>query len=422
MTISNRINIIGRRSLLAGGAALVAAPAVHAPFVHAQGRNAGVALVIGNSKYQWEAQLPNVRRDAPDVAKRLQAFGFKTDLVQDAGRDAMRRAIDAFSSSARGANTAALYFAGHGAAWGKDTFLVPVDADLSNPETAKTLLPVNALSAGMDAANSRLLVFDNCRNNPADGWQQKEAEQSAFIGDLLASKPSAPNTLMLFSTAPGRIALDGPAGENSPFAANLLRQFDSGAVDLQTLPEKLRRDLLIATAGRQVLFDISTYGGSFRLQGTPGKTAAGGGWAGDPSKIVELTNAYAWSDQNGMKLPLGLIAHRPPANSPHAAKVGAFKFENQTPDGKVPGVIVVLSVEEKDAAEVIFLTRMGGRGGWRFVRPWLKGDTLSYEIRARGPEYTFKWKDANSGELRVLGPERGGRRPPPFTSQFTRLD
>ena len=55
-----------RRTLLAvGTGSLLAAPSV----IRAQASN-GVALVIGNSKYQWEAALPNVRRDAPDIAKR----------------------------------------------------------------------------------------------------------------------------------------------------------------------------------------------------------------------------------------------------------------------------------------------------------------------------------------------------------------
>jgi hypothetical protein len=44
--------VISRRSLLAVGAVL-AAPSI----VRAQNQN-GVALVIGNSKYQWEAPLP----------------------------------------------------------------------------------------------------------------------------------------------------------------------------------------------------------------------------------------------------------------------------------------------------------------------------------------------------------------------------
>ena len=75
---------IGRRGALAGATALFAAPAI----VRAQGAQ-GVALVIGNSKYHWEAPLPNVKRDAPDIAKRFQAMGLRTTLVEDAGGAAM---------------------------------------------------------------------------------------------------------------------------------------------------------------------------------------------------------------------------------------------------------------------------------------------------------------------------------------------
>src|SRR5471030_1379771 len=142
---------IGRRSIVVGIAGLLAAPAV----VRAQGQT-GVALVIGNSKYQWEASLPNVRRDVPEIAKRFQALGLKTELVQDVGRDAMRRAADTFIASSRGANLAAFYFAGHGAAFGRDTFLVPVDADLSDPSTVKTLLPVAALRDGLRSEERRV--------------------------------------------------------------------------------------------------------------------------------------------------------------------------------------------------------------------------------------------------------------------------
>ena len=99
----------------------MASPAV----VRAQGQASGVALVIGNAKYKWEAPLPNVKRDAPDIARAFQALGLKTELLQDAGNDAMRQALDKFATSSRGANLAAFYFAGHGAAWDKDTYLVP---------------------------------------------------------------------------------------------------------------------------------------------------------------------------------------------------------------------------------------------------------------------------------------------------------
>src|SRR5471032_2518631 len=253
---------MSRRMLLAGAGGLLASPAI----VCAQGSN-GVALVIGNSKYRWEASLPNVKRDAPDVAKRFQALGLKTELLQDAGQDAMRSATDKFASASRGANLAAFYFAGHGASWDKDTYLVPEDADLNNPSIVQTLLPVRAVNAAVKEASHRLLVFDNCRNNPADGWRQREAVRSSSVAktELAAAALNGPNTLVMFSTAPGRVAVDGPAGQNSPFAAMLLRQLAGQTVDLQVLPAKLRRELLIATDGGQVLWYQSTYDQPFVL-------------------------------------------------------------------------------------------------------------------------------------------------------------
>ena len=423
-------SVIGRRTLVAAAAPALAFPAI----VRAQAT--GVALVVGNSKYQWEASLPNVKRDAPDVAKRFQALGLKTQLVQDAGRDAMLRAIDGLAATARGTRFSAFYFAGHGAAWGKETYLVPADADLSAPGSVDKLVPIPTVTTALDGAGSRLMVFDNCRNNPADGWRQKESENAAFIGDIMAARPALPNTLMLFSTAPGRIALDGPAGQNSPFAGALLRQIDTGSIDLKTLPEKMRRELLLATAGRQVLFDISTFSAPFPLTGTAAKgSAVVGGWAGDPSKIIELPNSFAFSDQHGLRMPRGLVAHRPPAGSPLAGKAGAYSFENTVRGGaKVPGAIVLLSVEEQDAAEVILMTQMPGRGGgWRFIRPAIKDNAI--ELQGGFGRLAFKWTDDNSGTVTLSpldnkgvssgggGPAGGGvARVQVATSRFTRLD
>ncbi|MEI6200941.1 MAG: caspase family protein, partial [Enhydrobacter sp.] len=255
---------ITRRGIFAGVGGLLASPAI----VRAQGQN-GVALVIGNSKYLWEAQLPNVKRDAPDMAKRFQALGLQTVLLQDASLEAMRQAVEKFKAAASGANLAVFYFAGHGVTWANESYLVPTDTDLNTPGVVKTLIPVPSITEATQGAAHRLLVFDNCRNNPADGWRQLEAHRAATINQEAQSKLAAqsPNTLSLYSTSPGRVALDGPAGENSPFAAALLRQLEGQSVDLQTLPGQLRRDLLIATQGRQLVWDRSTYQQPFAFRG-----------------------------------------------------------------------------------------------------------------------------------------------------------
>src|SRR6185436_18971671 len=312
-------------------------------------------------------------------------------------------AVEKFKASARGADFAALYFAGHGANWEKDTYLVPIDADLSDPKAIDRLVSVNEIHKGMGAARHRMMVYDNCRNNPADGWQQLAAQRAAVINlekQEAAGRAPPPDTLTLFSTSPGRIALDGPPGENSPFCAALLRQFSQPA-DLQTLPQKLRRDLLTATKGRQVLWDVDTYHQSYMLKaGGAAVAARTSSWTVDPSRIIELPNVYAYAQQNGLPLPAGLIAHRPPSTSSDKIKVGSFKYTAVGPRGPYPGYIIVMSIEDGKTAEII----MGGnRVGpfWRFVTASVSGDTIEYQPRDQGGTFSFHWKDANGGTLNL---------------------
>ncbi len=418
--------------MLVAAGGLVSAPAV----LRAQGRTNGVALVIGNSKYAWEAQLPNVRRDAPDVAKRFESFGLKTELVQDAGRDAMNRALETFGTAANGANFAAFYFAGHGASWGKGTYLVPVDADLSTPGTVQTL--VNSLEPGKvtRGAANRLFVYDNCRNNPADGWRQLEAERNAVIAysseGERAGFAGGANSLVLFSTAPGHVALDGPAGQNSPFAAALLRQLNDASVDLQSLPSRLRRDLLLATQGRQVMFDRNNFAAPFAISGSPrpGSAAVGGGF--NPSSVVDLTKAYAYAHENGLPLPSGLIAYRPPGGSRDSQKVGSFQYARKSALGVDPALLVVLSVEEQQTAEIIMSVKgrfnqktqkLEGGSIWRYVIARVQGDRLEFVPRDGAERTMFDWRDANSGSFSTLNEQVGGQNKGVTSGlRFTRLD
>jgi hypothetical protein len=407
---------IGRRAALAGVGSLLAFPAIHA-----RAQTSGVALVIGNSKYQWESQLPNVRRDAPDIAKRFQAFGLQTELVQDVGLAAMRQALDKFGAASNGASLSAFYFAGHGVTTQDGTFLVPVDADLSNPSAVANLVGVGGAVRRMARAANRLVVLDNCRNNPADGWRQRAAEQQAGSRQAEGGNNDSdpPNTLVLFSTAPGRVALDGPAGQNSPFAASLLRQLGTGSVDLGTLPGRLRRDLLIATEARQVLWDRNNYQQPFVMSGPRAASAgAQGGWGNDPSRLLELNNAYAFAAQNGMPAPPGLVAHRAPAGSRDGQKVGSFKFTGPNQD---PAVLIVMSVDDQQTAEIIMLFRDNQRRAkWRFLRGTAAGDSVDFLRPEGNVRFNFKWSDANSGWVSMLTDSaKGGKM---GNQAFARLD
>ena len=398
--------------MIAGASTLLASPAVHA-------QTAGVALVVGNSKYQWEAQLPNVRRDAPDIAKRFQAMGMKTELLQDVGRDALRQAVDKFGVAARGAHLAAFYFAGHGATWGRETYLVPVDADLSTPSTVQTLLPVSAVQTAAAEAAHRLMILDACRNNPADGWRQVESQRNAVFSENRGG-PHPPNTLLMFSTAPGRVALDGPPGQNSPFAAALMRQLDAPKVDFSTLSGNLRRDLLIATEGRQVLFDRNSIQSAIALRGARLADATNNSsWARDHSKIMDLAGAYAFARENKFILPEGLIAHRLPAGSREAQMVGSYKYWSKYRVGTMPHVMIVMSAEHGQTVELILAGISEIGPFWRFVSGQLVDGRLEFLPRD-GWKNVFTWRDANSGSMALMpgGAELGT----PYITTFTRLD
>jgi hypothetical protein len=398
---SIRYSSFGRRGLIASAGSLLATPAI----VRAQGQN-GVALVIGNSKYQWEAPLPNVRRDAPDIAKAFQALELKTELLQDVGNDAMRRAIQKFAETSRGARLAAFYFAGHGATWDKQTYVVPVDADLSNPSTVKNLIGVPDINNAMKGAANRFLVFDSCRNNPADGWRQREARMAAVIdaADRVATDLGESNTLTLFSTASGAIALDGPAGENSPFAAVLLRHLGGSSVDLQALPPKLRRDLLLATECRQLLWDQNTYTQAFTLNG-PGKPATS--IPHDPARIVEFPNAFAFGRKNGLVLPDGLIGYRSANPASDGFLIGSYEWDSPARVGAtggmaLPAIIVIISATASGATGVHANKdwRIGIGTRWRYETDFVRTEKgMHFLDISQQYRFEFNWRDRNGGRL-----------------------
>lgn len=154
------------------------------------------------------------------------------------------------------------------------------------------------------------------------------------------------------------------------------------------------------------------------------RKAGRSGWGQDPSRIIELTNAYAFARENGLPMPPGLIAHRPANKSADASKVGTFKFIAESQSGREPQILVVMSVEEQQTAEIIMAGR-GRRGlNWRFVTATLSDNRLEYVPREAGPRFIFDWSDANSGSVGQISNVSGvgNRSSAASSSRFSRLD
>ncbi|BCG94065.1 caspase family protein [Mesorhizobium sp. 131-2-1] len=200
----------------------------------------GVALIVGQSNYQHIAALPNPANDARDMAKMLTDLGFDARSVTDRDASKLKRDLERFVEDAEGADVAFIYYSGHGIEAGGENYMVPVDADVSSLKDAdNAMVPISAV---MDELKKTvpvtIMLLDACRTNPfPPGAVLRPAPTASATpigaGGLeplrgakaLDNAPATENlgTVIGFAAEPGRPALDGATGENSPYAAALLR-------------------------------------------------------------------------------------------------------------------------------------------------------------------------------------------------------
>ena len=211
-----------------------------------------VALVIGNSTYRAFPKIPNPRNDAEDLAKALTGLGFEVVLGTDLTRADMEERLIRFSRQARAADTALVFYAGHGLQHQGINYLAPVDARLDDESDLRRLVNLQDVIADLQGASRvRILMVDACRDNEA--VQQlasslPKTRAAAFSRGL--AKVDADGTLIAFATQANRVAADGD-GRNSPFTTALLKHLPIPGVELRTLMTRVRADVVQSTEGKQ---------------------------------------------------------------------------------------------------------------------------------------------------------------------------
>jgi uncharacterized caspase-like protein/formylglycine-generating enzyme required for sulfatase activity len=184
-----------------------------------------IALVIGNSSYQYTDNLPlliNPKHDAEDIAKALRGFGFDVIEKTDLSLEGMSDAVTEFSRKIGNSDAALFYFAGHGLQVKGQNYLLPVDAKIeTEAQVPFKSFNVNLVLDEMDNARSRanIVFLDACRNNPISGKFRSGATRG------LAAPISQPKgTVIVYATDPGNVAADGE-GRNGLFTQGLLTAF-----------------------------------------------------------------------------------------------------------------------------------------------------------------------------------------------------
>ena len=181
-------------------------------------RTSRIALVIGNGHYP-DASAPLVQpiNDARALTASLRRDGFEVDVVEDASKDDMKRAVARLKSRIRPDSVVMLFFGGYGVQAGRESYMIPVDAAIwKEADVRRDGVSVEAVLDVMKerGARAKLVVIDASRRNPY------ERRFRAFSHGL--APISAPdNALILSSATPGQVA-DDSGGQNSVLMAELL--------------------------------------------------------------------------------------------------------------------------------------------------------------------------------------------------------
>ncbi len=215
-----------------------------------------VALVIGNGAYESNARLKNPASDAADIATALKASGFTVTSLVDADRVAMEKAVRDFGNALKESEAVGLfYYSGHGVQVEGSNYLLPVDADIQEPdELAYKAMNAELVLAKMRSAGNRLniVILDACRNNPFPGATRSAERGLAVVG------VKVPESIIVYATDPGSVAQDGD-GRNSPFTKAFIEQVAVPGQDIAVTLKRVTSAVKLATGGVQTPWVSTNY-------------------------------------------------------------------------------------------------------------------------------------------------------------------
>jgi uncharacterized caspase-like protein len=205
-------------------------------------RSSRIALVIGNGHYpDANSPLTQPINDARALTASLRGDGFDVDVVEDATRDDMTRAIARLKSRVKPDSVVMLFFGGYAVQAGGESYMIPVDATIwKEADVRREGVSVESVLDAMkdNAACAKLVVLDASRRNP---YERRFRTFSHGLAPI-----SAPdNALILTSATPGSVA-DDSSGQHSVLVTELLNNLNAREADKASAAETVFNQTRIA--------------------------------------------------------------------------------------------------------------------------------------------------------------------------------
>ncbi len=212
-----------------------------------------LALVIGNGSYKAKT-LATPANDAALIAQTLQAAGFDVTGARDLGGDALgqvfRDFIDRVGKAGPDA-VATVYFAGYGLQLEGENYLVPVDADVAEPDVRPRALRLSEQTHSLAALHLKAIfvILDAAYATPFSLSGRRPAGGLAWV------EPET-NMLIAFNAAPGTVSPD-VAGGYGPYAKALAEMIREGGLTPARLFDRVRLRVSESTKGAQIPWDAT---------------------------------------------------------------------------------------------------------------------------------------------------------------------
>jgi uncharacterized caspase-like protein len=228
--------------------ALDAAKAISTEHDASAKRISRLALVIGNGHYpDANAPLTQPINDARALTASLRRNGFEVDVVEDASKDDMQRAIGRLKSKIKPDSVVMLFFGGYGVQAGRESYMIPVDAAIwKESDVRRDGISIESVLETMkeQGAKAKLVVVDASRRNPYE-------RRFRTFSHGLAPINAPDNALILSSATPGKVA-DDSRGQHSVLMTELLNNLGAQVAGAESVFNKTRVAISRASDGEQV--------------------------------------------------------------------------------------------------------------------------------------------------------------------------
>lgn len=212
-----------------------------------------IALVFGNSEYDFLPNLKNAQNDAFAIARVLSYNGYTVFLVQNGTAEQTKNALRIFNDESKNAQHLLFYYAGHSNIQNGQPNLLPTDYNPNQSSTAPSAFTLKSIIAPyQNRLLSKAFIIDAC------------LESQGNNSSLIIPAGMGLETLYSFSTSAGHVAYDG-IGPHGIFTGALLDQIIMGSNDLQLTLRIVRKSVMKASNLAQIPITLSTLSEPFSL-------------------------------------------------------------------------------------------------------------------------------------------------------------